>query len=747
MAGFFSLQPQPKGQSNLSDFASGNPGLEHIGSTQTYLDPSQGKGETLHSPFESPAAPGVTGTRGNLMQPTGDQGTPATATGGTSSLTGARTQAPRAPQQPQGVSGTQLSPEQIQTLQTLGNVQQIAGAVPSSAFEGIKSAIKSSADGSKYSDAEIDQFIQSLNNPDILKTSGLLEGNQQIQESLNPSATEGYTLGAGNLDTSWLNEYTGTRSGTTPSALDKFGKSDIMSALGVGRAAVTGDPAQILASLNRAAPNVAKYITDNKDVLKDVGSLTSVLGGAYSLYQGIQSQNPTQIAGGVGQLLQGAGTSRVGLDVLSQLTGASPGAISTAFSAVGGITGAFSFYQAIQNGDPVQAILSAASIYGSLSTVAPSVFTPLSTLAGNALAAVAPELAASLGIGAGVIVGTEAGAIATEAAALGIGTAASTAAPALAAVAPALGVAAIVVVAIVSYISAQEEHNARVSGWWNNPIKGQLYSSATAGVKTANDMLDQIDQAGIQNVPTDSLMGALPTLANSLQNYYATGQGGKGPIRASDTVTGTLGQSGYTGDGMSPEKYTGDFTRAQQRMEAIVDELLKRGVSYEQLGQLSLDFNPAFQSLDMSNPWEKYYSANANQWDTEANQRAGGLSQYILAGTMAGGPAQAGGVTPRQLLETSAFSASLQSPGSYNPVTGEWTGQAALNPHTAAYGGPFWEYMARMGYDPNGLIQQHFDPWAAIRNNQVNYNVPDEWTQRYLQEAGAYNQAFTSGGG
>lgn len=736
MAGFFSLQPNPDGESNLSRFASANPNLEHIGNTATYLNPSQIGGETLHSPFEEQGNVATSGARpsGNLMAMTGDQGVTGVPSGGTSAMTGARTPQRQAPSQGvSGVSGTQLSPNQIQALQTIGTVQQGINAIPNSAVASLKESIKNSATGSQYSDEQIDQFIQSLSDPDFLKTSGLLTGDQVDYEALaslrdesgNPLYdTSGLTLGVDtNLDTSWLNNFTtGTR--TAPSALDKFGKGDIMSALNIGGAAVTGDPAAILASLNRAAPTVAKYITDNQAILKDVGSIAGVASGAYSLYQGIQSNNPTQIAGGVGQLLQSAGTSRIGLDVLSQLTGVSTGAIANAFSAVGGITGAFSLYQAIQSGDPVQALLSAGSIYGALSTVAPSVFTPLSTLATNALVAVAPELAASLGIAAGVAVGTEAGAVATEAAALGIssvGTAGGTIAAAAAAWALPVAVVAVI---LTSAISSSEEMKMRASGWWNNPIKGQLYSAATEGVQTANTILDNIDTVGIQNISTEDLASALPTIVDSLKAYYATAQGGRGPIRASDTLTGGSGMtadSGAKGLG-GTEQYTANAVRAQNRLSDVIKELMQRGVTYEQLGQLPVSGNYSLQSMDMGNTPSQMLlaSPNLSRYESEALGLAPsrGISPY---GEYSGGGGEAGSwsqqytrpsrETMNELL-TSVLGASMLKAD--NPQTGDVQSELM----TSMYGGPLWTAIARMGIGGPELQQQilqHFDPWVLAR--------------------------------
>jgi hypothetical protein len=57
--------------------------------------------------------------------------------------------------------------------------------------------------------------------------------------------------------------------------------------------------------------------------------------------------------------------------------------------------------------------------------------------------------------------------------------------------------------------------------------------------------------------------------------------------------------------------------RASDRAVAqIVTELLQRGVSYEQIGRLPLNFNSAFQSLDMPIPWDAHYAPQAARWES-----------------------------------------------------------------------------------------------------------------------------------
>ena len=563
---FFSLQPSQTVESNLSKFASAAPDLEHVGNSASYLDPSLNGGETLHSPFEDEATQAAQGMAGStMMRPTGGDEAPSASTGFggqyQSNVTGTKFRTPSANTRTTNAPTTQLSDDQISTLQTLGQVQTGLAAIPKSAVDFVKSSLKSDPRTAEYSDEEIDQFIQSLNDPSLYQTRGLLEGNQELYDALNQTGTEELDLGDTQLDSSWLNAYTtGTRPGDR-TALDKFALGDVQSALGIGQAAVTGDPVAILASLNKAAPNVAKYITDNQFALKDVGSIANVAGGAYSLYRGINSNNPQQIASGLGQLLQGAGTSRIGLEVLSQLTGVSTQAITTAFGAVGGITGAFGLYQAIKSGDPIQAALSAASIYSALSTVAPSVFTPLTTLAASALTSVAPQLAAQLGVTVGAQTGATIGGTAISGVAAGV--------------APAVALLAIMV---TQMISSEEEFAARGSGWWNNPIIGNLYDQTTRGIQSIHAISDELNKVGMQNVSTQDLMRVLGKMSDDIYPYYEKAQGGRGPVSG--------GQAAGSPGMMSEAEYTAAGEAAVRQMVDVVSELQRRGVTMEQLGTI-----------------------------------------------------------------------------------------------------------------------------------------------------------------
>jgi hypothetical protein len=103
--------------------------------------------------------------------------------------------------------------------------------------------------------------------------------------------------------------------------------------------------------------------------------------------------------------------------------------------------------------------------------------------------------------------------------------------------------------------SRAKKNSARGEGWWNTPLMGALNSAATVGVGLAIQI-------------------------------FAT-QGGRGVVRASD--------SGGTHD---PATYTANFNRAQSGLVRVVNELLWRGVSYEQLGALPVSGDWAMKSLD-----------------------------------------------------------------------------------------------------------------------------------------------------
>lgn len=768
---FFSLQPNQPGQ-GLARFQKQGADLPHAGSSTDYLDPSKLGGETLHSPFEDESTQQTQGLEGSsLMHPSLDQnndpGSVSSSGGGyQSNVTGTQFKLPGMPTGPQqrrtSPTGSQysspMSEEAALASQAIGTVKSGLNAYGELSREtnpttGTTGSVKDYAqeqaagdfspsqvgDMTSMTPSQLDDFIRSLN----VQEGGYLQGQGQ------DNALQGFDLG---FDNSLIDPTTGTRS--TPGAdwMDKVGLQDVGSALNVGQAALTGDPAAILQALNKTAPTVAKYITENADAINKVGNVSSVLAGAYQLTTGIQTQDAGKIINGIGSLVQGGG-HLVGIDVLSQLTGATPEALSTALGAVGGLGAAYGFAKAIENGDVGGALMSAVQVYSSLSTVAPQVFTPLSELAASALAAVAPELAASLGITAGVIAGTEAGAIATEAAALGVGAASNTGAL-LGAVAAPLAVVAIVIMAVTAWIGAHDEAEARRSGWWNNPIRGQLYSSATEGIARANSIADDIDKFGVENIDTQDLMQGVTMMANSIMPYYATAQGGAGAVRASESA-GSPGTQ-------SVDQYQHNFQTASARLASTIKELMRRGMTYEEIGQLPVNGDWSLQSLDAGNrPDEMLWRLGNYNTPAPGQTESRFTEGQRLAGLLTRGPTYISGYNSGQGGSDPIYS-EMDTNAFIDSLLGESLGSSMLAPEsvthasglmTEMYGGPMWTALARMGIPDQeimALINQHFDPWVNSRTWD-----PATRQQHYRNEAAANNawagtpeqyQAFTSGG-
>jgi hypothetical protein len=140
------------------------------------------------------------------------------------------------------------------------------------------------------------------------------------------------------------------------------------------------------------------------------------------------------------------------------------------------------------------------------------------------------------------------------------------------------GAAAPIIAALVSYFGAQEESAARRSGWWNNPIIGNLYERAVTGTQGTNTLADQIRKFGVQNVPTDSLLRALGQMQQGLFPYYERAQGGAGAVAGSQAA----GAPGM----LSKEAYGALGNQATQNVYEMVNELQRRGVTPQQLGAI-----------------------------------------------------------------------------------------------------------------------------------------------------------------
>ncbi len=476
---------------------------------------------------------------------------------------------------------------------------------------------------------------------------------------------------------------------------------------------------------------------------KDIGGTgfnLSDIGGPISLARGITNNNVGQTVGGA---LSTAGTlGRVAATALDM-----PG-LGTIGNTVASLGGPLSLAMAIKNKDPIGIASGLFSTYGAASNaiqqLGGSALPGLSTAAVNALAQFAPQTAAAIAniFGGGAAIAADAGTTAISAALsaslAGVGA-----------------VAAPVIMAITSWISNNEEMNARNAGWRNNPIKGQLSSNATAGVARANQTLDKIDSAGgVEKMPTNVLMQSVPDILNSVMPYYATAQGGRGAIRASDTVTGGTGDSKSSGQGADAvAQYTSNFTQAQSRITDAVQSLLKRGVSYEDLGKLPVSNAWADPGLDMSNPKQQFYDANAAKFNAEGAQilqkAMTGLERSGLNGELYIGP----GLDPNssliygpdtltpQMLFKVALGTAQDAPDSVSHAGGLMT---------AMFGGPLWTAMARMGAggpDMQKMIQEHFDPWAVMRTfspEQLRTALAPFANQANMV-AGESQQAFTSG--
>jgi hypothetical protein len=486
------------------------------------------------------------------------------------------------------------------------------------------------------------------------------------------------------------------------------------------------------------SPGITKNVGGSGLNLSDVG-------GPLSLAGGIAKQDPWQIVGGT---LSSAGT-------LARL------ADMPALSAtVGSLGGPLSLARGIINKDPMSIASGALSTYGAVNNLVTQFGATALPSFSTAFATAFPELASAIASSFG---GTAAAA-ASEAALAAGATAGEAAGMALSAAAAGIGAAAApVIMAITSWIQNNEEVKAMSSGWWNNPIKGQLTSAATAGVSRANQVLDQINQVGLDKVPTQALMGSLPSILNNLQAYYATAQGGRGAIKASDTLTGGTGGAKSASQGQGAiDAYTKNFTNAHDAMVGVVQGLLDRGVSYEELGKLPVSGDWAMQSLDAGGGPEEYYAKNQGKYDADLAQivnrlneplmvpemrmenvgTEGSFDRPVATGRMVPGPGGVpAGISVPEML-TAALGASRLATDANTHASGLMTGM---------YGGPLWAALARMGNSNPAIqkaIQDHFDPWFSLRTwtaEQMNTALMPIMSVRQMQQA--ERDAYNPGGG
>lgn len=324
-----------------------------------------------------------------------------------------------------------------------------------------------------------------------------------------------------------------------------------------------------------------------------------------------------------------------------------------------------------------------------------------------------------------------------------VGSAALAASPALSAISGAVSglsgttaAAAPIIAALVSYLGNQEEMSARNSGAVNNPIKGGLSSGATAGVGSANSLLSQVQQGGgLGNLSVEQEQGLLPQLLNDLMPYYATAEGPRGAVKASDTFTGGTGGAASKPLG-GADQYTQNFSQAQSGLMDVINDLMRKGVSYEQLGQLP-DVNPnwSMQTLDAAGGPQQFYDANKAQYDQSAQP-------FLQQAQQSGIQLQPGQLTPELLFQAMQGSAGM-APDAKTHASGLIS---------SMYGGPLWNAIARMGAggpEMQGMIQSHFNPWATAQGfspEQFGTALQPLVSAQDLT-AGQRYQDFTSGGG
>lgn len=435
--------------------------------------------------------------------------------------------------------------------------------------------------------------------------------------------------------------------------------------------------------------------TFDPGVTKNLGGTglnLSDVGGPLSLASGVLKDNPFQMVGG-GLSTLGTAFRLADMPEVSATLGALGGPLSLA--------------QGVMNKDPMGIASGLLSTYGGVSSAVEALggtaLPSLGAAAISAFANAAPEVASAIASAFG---GTAAAA-ASEAALAAGATAAEAAGAALSASLGAIsGAAAPVIMAITSYLSNAEEKRARESGRVNNPIAGQLYSNATAGVAAATKSNDDLirQYGSLDKTPTQALSASLGGQLSGLLGYYATAQGPAGPVRASSSVTGMFGRQGLG----NAADYTAKGNAVQDNIGNAVNSLLKRGVSYEDLGKTQIPNGNAWGGgdLDMSEPSPTYYQAKKGKFDDEANQI---VLKAVQATPGASWEEFAGPDTIGDMLFTASLGSTLSEPDSVSHQGGLYT---------AMFGGPIFAALARMGAGGPELQQQikdHFDPWALAR--------------------------------
>ena len=451
-----------------------------------------------------------------------------------------------------------------------------------------------------------------------------------------------------------------------------------------------------LVSLLRNFPEFARSLGLQPGMLNTIGAGAGAGLGLLNAARGISSGDiPTALGGGLSAIGGAAGLLK-SMPELSGLLGVGSGTLDAVSAGAGGLGSLLGLAMAVKSGNPAQ-------IASSLYSMLPAIQALASTTTGA-------SMLSAIGLGT-------------------IGTATTAGTGILGAVAPALAAAsafalpvAAVVQAITDSIAQMERERVANAGFTNNPIKGALYSSATDNMAKVNTLLGEIDaRGGAAGLSTAEIADALVSASNGLMPYYATAQGGRGAIKASDTITGAgtdWAAKPYEG-GQTPAEYTKNAEQAKEGIGALVQELLNRGVTYEQIGQLPVAGDWAQQTLDAGGtPWEFLMERVSPERRAELIQEANSLY-----GTFAGksGPmASATGADWRTNTPTNPIEQA-------DALMGLSLGSSMLGPDKATkasglmtkmYGGPVWAMLARTGIGGaqiQGLIAQHFDPWVNTR--------------------------------
>lgn len=388
--------------------------------------------------------------------------------------------------------------------------------------------------------------------------------------------------------------------------------------------------------------------------------------GLLSILQGLQGGNAGQAAGGGLQTTAGLVQALKSSPELAQALGITPDMLGGTGAGLQGLGAILNLYQGLQSGNAAQIGQGGIGAAGAAAEGASAL--GYGGAVTGALGAYLPVVGAILqGLTADMSY-KNADATAKQAMisnAIATASALVMANPVGALLGPILGVA----------MAANQALNPKTN-YDLNKLSGQVGPNAVGALNTGAGLFSNLDYS---TADTDSLIRALAGGANSLAPQYnaeGTGMGTSG----SQTGVSRYVEGLKTADPAGYAQHVANQQAVQSGMVNAIKELMNRGVTYEQLGQIPLAFNPAFQSLAMEDPWSRY-AANLSpemRWDPSLNFEGATLDARGLA-----------------------------------------NGASQFNTVTQAYGGPLWTMLARLGVDPNGIIQQHFDPMRNLRGRSA----------------------------